>query len=132
MEVALTGTGVLGSIEALPANPSNTTETRAFQQARTAINVVSEGDESNNASAAYNRSHDEMDESNNVIYSLLLARGRYFEVVKQTIVIPQPASIVNFAAEARMYAVKMQPNFVHYLAESFRRKLSCTSVFTIR
>ena len=59
-----------------------------------------------------------MDESNNVVYSLLLARGRYFEVVKQTIVIPQPASIVNFAAEARMYAVKMEPNFVHYLAEN--------------
>ena len=34
-----------------------------------------------------------------------------------TIVIHQPGSIVNFAAEARMYAVQMQPNFVHYLAE---------------
>ena len=34
-----------------------------------------------------------------------------------TIVIHQAGSIVNFAAEARMYAVKMQPNFVHYLAE---------------
>ena len=117
MEVALTGTGVLGSIEALPAIPSNTTETRAFQQARTATNVVSEVDESNSASAAYSRSHNEMDESNNVVYSLLLARGHYFEVVKQALVTSRQECIVNFGAVARMYAVQMHPNFVHYLAE---------------
>ena len=109
MEVALTGT------ETIPV--SNATETRAFQQARTATNVVSGVRESNIASAAYSRPHEETDGSNDVVYSFLLARGRYFEVVKQTIVVPRPPTIVNFAAEARMYAVKMQPNFVHYLAE---------------
>lgn len=56
-------------------------------------------------------------ELNNMVYSLLLARGHYFEVLKQSIVIPQADAIVCFAAEARMYAVQVQPNFVQYLAE---------------
>ena len=89
MEVALTGTRDLDSMEALPAI--------AIDISDTAVSEVVE--------------------SNDVVYSLLLARKHYFEVVKQTKVFPESASIVNFAAEARMYAVKMQPNFVHYLAE---------------
>ena len=53
-----------------------------------------------------------------IIYSVLAARSYFYEVVKQTSVVPKPEScIVTFAEDARMYAVEMQPNFVHYLAE---------------
>ena len=89
MEVALTGTRDLNPMEASPAIAIDISDTAATE-------VV---------------------DANDVVYSLLLARNHYFEVVKQTKVFPESAPIVNFAAEARMYAVKMQPNFVHYVAE---------------
>ena len=52
------------------------------------------------------------------IYSLLVARSYYYEVVKQTKVIPKPSEyIIEFAKEPCMYAVHLKPNFIHYLAE---------------
>ena len=58
------------------------------------------------------------DETSNSIYSILTARGYYYEVVRQTSVIPnQHDYVVRFSEEAQMYGVQLQPNFVHYLAE---------------
>ena len=52
------------------------------------------------------------------IYSLLVARSYYYEVVKQTKVIPKPSEcVIEFAKEPCMYAVHLKPNFIHYLAE---------------
>ena len=49
---------------------------------------------------------------------MLAARGYYYEVVKQTQVIPKADElIVTFAQEAQMYAVQLRSNFVHHLAE---------------
>ena len=52
------------------------------------------------------------------LYSILLARSFYYEVVKQTKVTPKlNECIVKFANEPSMYAVLSKPNFSHYLAE---------------
>ena len=57
-------------------------------------------------------------ETSNSIYSILTARGYYYEVVRQTSVIPnQHDFVVRFSEEAQMYGVQLRPNFVHYLAE---------------
>ena len=94
-----TGTGDVDSIEATQLTADNISDTVP------PITVaISE------AELDHGRSH-------NVVYSVLQARNHFFEVVKQTEVIPQPAPIVSFAEEARMYAIKTQPNFVHYLAQ---------------
>ena len=94
-----TGTGDVDSIEATQLTADNISDTVP------PITVaISE------AELDHGRSH-------NVVYSVLQARNHFFEVVKQTAVIPQPAPIVSFAEEARMYAIKTQPNFVHYLAQ---------------
>ena len=56
--------------------------------------------------------------SSKIVYSVLTARGYYYEVVKQTQVIPRADElIVRFAQEAQMYAVQLRSNFVHHLAE---------------
>ena len=110
MEVALTGASVSSSTRVPPAPPSNATETHTSD-------VVSEVHDINIATTANGCPRNEIDDSNSVVYSLLLARGHYFEVVQQAYVTPRLDSIVNFGVEARMYAVKMQPNFVRYLAE---------------
>ena len=56
-------------------------------------------------------------ETSNTIYSVLVARSYYYEVVKQIEVIPNREVIVRFQEEAQLYAVRLRPNFVHYLAE---------------
>ena len=95
----ITGTGDVDSIEATQLTADNISDTVP------PITVaISE------AELDHGRSH-------NVVYSVLQARNHFFEVVKQTAVIPQPAPIVSFAEEARMYAIETQPNFVHYLAQ---------------
>ena len=59
-----------------------------------------------------------LNQTSNIIYSVLIAHGYYYEVVKQTTAIPKPAElIVRFAEEAQLYAVQLRPNFVHHLAE---------------
>jgi len=56
--------------------------------------------------------------SSQIIYSVLIPRSFFYEVVKQTTVIPKSDEIfVRFAKEAQMYAVQLRPNFVHHLAE---------------
>ena len=110
MEVALTGASVSSSTRVPSAPPNSATETHT-------PNVVSEVPDSNTSTTASGCPRNEIDDSNSVVYSLLLARGHYFEVVKQAFVTPRLDSILNFGTVARMYAVKMQPNFVHYLAE---------------
>ena len=53
-----------------------------------------------------------------ILYSLVLARGFFFEVVKQIWVTPcLEEMMVRFADSAQVYALPTQPNFVHYLAE---------------
>ena len=102
----ITGTGDVDSIEATQLTADNISDTVP------PITVaVSE------AELDHGRSHIVVGQSHNVFYSVLQARNNFFEVVKQTEVIPQPAPIVSFAEEARMYAIKTQPNFVHYLAQ---------------
>ena len=47
-----------------------------------------------------------------------MARGYYYEVVKQTMFTPKTDEvIVTFAEHAKLYAVQLRPNFVHHLAE---------------
>ena len=56
--------------------------------------------------------------SSEIIYSVLTARVYYYEVVKQTKVVPKSNGFICFfSEEAQMYAVELQPNFMHYLAE---------------
>ena len=63
-------------------------------------------------------SYDMHNQPSNIIYSILTAHGYYYEVVKQTKAITKLNElIVTFAEEAQLYAVQLQPNFVHYLAE---------------
>jgi len=64
------------------------------------------------------RTSQALSESSQVIYSKLLARPFYYKVVQQRGVIPQlDECIVTFMENAQMYAVHLQPNFVHYVAE---------------
>ena len=110
MEVALTGASVSNS----SSEPSVPTDVATSPRISNMISEVPHGDLSTVASGC---SRHEIDDSGNVVYSLLLARGHYFEVVNQALVTSRREFIVNFGAVARMYAVKMHPNFVHYLAE---------------
>ena len=53
-----------------------------------------------------------------LLYSTLLPHGYYYEVVKQTeVVCVQNEVLVRFEQTAQMYAVVLQPNFMHHLAE---------------
>ena len=54
--------------------------------------------------------------SSEILYSVLASRSYYYEVVKQTKVKPR-SNALRFVEEAHMYAVELQPNFIHYLAE---------------
>ena len=62
-------------------------------------------------------SPEDVNQTSNIIYSVLVARSYYYEVVKQTKVIPKRDVLVRFQEEAQLYAVRLRPNFVHYLAE---------------
>ena len=110
MGVALTGARVSNSSRVPSAPPNGATEART-------PNVVSAVPDSDTSTIASGCPRHEIDDSDSVVYSLLLAHGHYFEVVKQALVTPRRDSIVKFGSVARMYAVKMYPNFVHYLAE---------------
>ena len=55
-------------------------------------------------------------DSSEITYSVLAPRSYYYEVVKQTKVKPR-SNALRFVEEAHMYAVELQPNFIHYLAE---------------
>ena len=53
-----------------------------------------------------------------LLYSTLLPHGYYYEVVKQTeVACKQDQVLVRFGQTAQMYAVELQPNFMHYLTE---------------
>ena len=52
--------------------------------------------------------------SSEIIYSVLAARVYDYEVVKQTKVIPKSNEFICFfSEEAQMYAVELQPGFMH-------------------
>jgi hypothetical protein len=60
----------------------------------------------------------ESSDTNSSYISILIARSYYYEVVNLIRVIPIPGEAsVSFRAEANMYAIRLRPNFVHYLAE---------------
>ena len=70
------------------------------------------------ASELLHLSSEEVYASSKTVYSMLIARGYYYEVVKQTAVILKPNElIVSFGDEAQIFAVQMRPLFMHYLAE---------------
>jgi hypothetical protein len=69
-------------------------------------------------SANPNQIEQAVEESGDAIYSILIARAHYYEVVKQIRVIPKPdESFIRFAEEVQTFAIRLRPKFVHYLAE---------------
>ena len=110
-------TGESGSVETLQVTSRTEAGADALLTPGASTNVSSEAIRSHTIPVANVHSDEEANQPDQMIYSLLLPHGHYFEVVKQTLVTPQLNPFIYFTTQARMYAVKMKPNFVHYLAE---------------